>query len=140
MTDKSFGQFACALKATETIHLFVVSSVEAIHGILAGMRIASRPLAALRSGDVDVVSGVKVLGLSALINFEIIELELPAAAQPGVVNEVGNSPMITMTVDGPVSKDYVGLFGVQKASELLVPGGIHFCGTVDLPGEDRLGL
>ncbi len=71
MSDECLRQFTPALHATESIHLFV-QLMKSLFRLLAGMSETCGPLAALRSPDIYIISGMKLLCLRALIDFEVV--------------------------------------------------------------------
>lgn len=135
MADESFGEFATALDAAKLIH-FVVEVVK-VFGVLAGMRETRGALAALGLRDIDVVRGMKMLGLKTLVHLEIIEIEFLSAFHPSVVNQQRDDPMVAMRVDGPVGEDDVGMLCLQNLAKVSVTRAVDFGVAVNLSGKYR---
>src|SRR6185437_14025149 len=71
-------------------------------------------------------------------DLKIIEIELAAAVQPGIVGEQGSGAVVAMRVDWPVREDDVGILGREKLFEVGVSRIIDFGIAIDLARENGL--
>ena len=104
------------------------------------MRVACGAFARFGSGDVDKIRWREHQSVFSVGDFVVVETEFLAHSQPGVVGEHGDSAVVGVTVDGPVSEEYVGLFGFDQGSEFFVMSTVDDSVPIALRGEDRAGF
>ena len=87
---------------------------------LARVRVACRPLRARRPWNVDVVRRRELHRVLAVRDLVVVEGEPLPHAQPGVVDQHRDRPVVGVVVDGPVGEDDVGPLGLEDLAERLV--------------------
>jgi hypothetical protein len=100
VVNESLRQLAGTLETPEALHGFV-GSVE-LSAVLTFVSETGGTLAFLRRRYVHVMGRSKVLRLLAGRDFIVVQGELPAGSQPGVVDQQRADAVVPMGVDGPL--------------------------------------